>query len=171
MLWEKAVALSSVTGREEETEADFIQRKMTPAKCKKRWENKWDQRKASQIKEFTTQGTKWWWRDLRKQLWEIKTINCRNILEVESTGFSDKSDQLRKSKVIPAILAHYLVACWGYYPEWETIGFSVCRLLWVVLGSWLWRLINMVMDMLSVRSYAVSRGDVQWAIREESGVQ
>ena len=29
----------------------------------------------------------------------------------------------------------------------------------------------MVMDMLSVRSYAVSRGDVQWAIREESGVQ
>lgn len=29
----------------------------------------------------------------------------------------------------------------------------------------------MVMDMPSVRSYAVSRGDVQWAIREESGVQ
>lgn len=72
---------------------------------------------------------------MRKQLWEIKTINCRNILEVESTGFSDTSDQLRKSKVIPAILAHYLVACWGYYPGWETIGFSICRLFWVVLGS------------------------------------
>ena len=29
----------------------------------------------------------------------------------------------------------------------------------------------MVMDMPSVRSYAVSRGDVQWEVREVSGVQ
>lgn len=56
-------------------------------------------------------------------------------MEVEAIGLSDKSDQLKKSKVIPGILARNLVACWGYYPGWETIGFSVCCLLWVVLGS------------------------------------
>lgn len=119
--------------------------------------NKTNERQANQnsllFKARNGDGVTW-----ENNCGEIKTINCRNILEVESTGFSEKSDQLRKSKVTPAILAHNLLTCWGYYSEWETIGFCVCHLLWVVLGSWLWRLINMVMDMPSVRSYAVSRG-------------